>query len=356
METLFKDRALLHSRYYKSSMNSLMEHYFPMEINSSACLNKNNNELLPMINENDSADETIVTTTKVSSNERIIYDDDEDDGPDNGNERCRGIESFGSKFLHNNYASAVGDRGGGRSIDDDDRDEPTDDEIRLMFYRHCGFSQPELELCEPFNCHADTDPRAIVSLALINSNSQFLSDYANKLPLMCVNVRRFKYTVKALQYASSHGCTNFANLYSFYNDEKTTTTTTDENNDIITLGLNFIIHSDLKSLNLRDQPNLRFSNFLHLLKLSGSMSYIFGLAEILKFNVDLVYINENLWHRRYRKRYSKSQNRESVFRYKYAGIDNNRGIGYLTAVYVKSKNGENEWFVYVHSKSLLPFV
>lgn len=151
---------------------------------------------------------------------------------------------------------------------------------------------------------------------------------------MSINVRRFKYTVKALQYAEKF--MDLSNLFCKYQD-----TTTE--NDLITLGLNLIVDTDLQSLNQRDRPNQRFSAFLHRLRRTGSLEYTFYLAKILKFDVDLVYIDTRTAKRKC----------ETVYRYKLSSAIRPRAIGTLTVVYVKRHNAESEWFVYIHPKPLL---
>lgn len=280
MEKVFKDRALLCSRYYKPS--SLLEYYFPKEISNSPNLIS-----------------TTVDEKSISIKTKILQK----------------VKSRGDDIASEKKFST--------------------DETRLMFFTPCGYEKATLKTCRrAVNCFANSDARALVSLALFNANTPFLQDYANKLPLMCVNVRRFKYTVQAFEFASQH--MDLTGLCREYNGFKS---------DLVTLGLNFIIKSDLKTLDLKHLPNLRFSNFLHRLKLSGSITYIFSLAKNLHYDVDLLYIDkQNL------------NDVLSVFRYKLSkNPNNNKSIGVLTAVYVKSSNLENEWYVFIHSKPLLNF-
>lgn len=292
MEKFFEDRALLDSRYYNGSLKSLIAHYIPIEIS------------------NTTVDESHDTVAQSSPNRR----------PRHITESCLAIDTcdpVSNRKFESSYKRV------------------TDDEMRLMFYAPCGFERVELLTCRPFNCYADTDARAQVSLALLNPNARYLIDYANKLPIMSINVRRFKYTVKALQYAEKN--IDLTCLFEKYND-------TTAENDLITLGLNLIVDTELQNLNLHDRPNQRFSNFLHRMKRTGSLEYTFYIAKILKFNVDLVYINTNI---------KKRSERETVYRYKLSGVERPRAIGTLTVVYVKRRDGESEWFVYVHPHALL---
>ena len=204
-----------------------------------------------------------------------------------------------------------------------------------MFYAPCGFDRVQIQTCRPFNCYADTDARAQVSLALLNPNARYLIDYANKLPLMTINVRRFKYTVRALQYATNF--MSLEDLFCKYND-------TTSYNDLVTLGLNLIVDRELQNLSTRERPNQRFSTLLHRLRRTGSLDYTFYLANTLKYNVDLIYINTLAAVR---------CKRETVYRYKLSNVLRAEAIGTLTVVYVKRHDAESEWFVYMHPKPLL---
>lgn len=307
MENFFEDRALLDSRYYNGSLKSVIAHYIPIEISNTI----ENNE-----HDDDDADGEAAAS---SANSRTM-----------GSGRSRRSRRITESCLIDDDCY---DASSERNFDSSYK-RVTDDEMRLMFYAPCGFERVELLTCRPFNCHADTDARAQVSLALLNPNARYLVDYANKLPIMSINVRRFKYTVKALQYAEKH--IDLRHLFKKYDD------TTSEN-DLITLGLNLIVDTEVQSLNLRDRPNQRFSTFLHRLKRTGSLEYTFYLAKILKFNVDLVYINTRATKRKC----------ETVYRYKLSSALRPTAIGTLTVVYVRRHDAESEWFVYVHPKPLL---
>lgn len=288
MESFFDDRALLDSRYYNGSLKSLIAHYIPIEISNIEYAESSSSQ------DNE-------TSRRLTESCQVV-------------DRCD--SSLPKKNTESSYKQV------------------TDDETRLMFYAPCGFERAELLTCRPFNCYADTDARAQVSLALLNPNARYLLDYANKLPIMSINVRRFKYTVKALRYAEKHS--DLRHLFRKYDDTTCET-------DLITLGLNLIVDTELQSLNLREQPNQRFSTLLHRLRRTGTLEYTFYLANMLKFNVDLVYINTNTSKRKC----------ETVYRYKLSSTLRTRAIGTLTAVYVKRQNAESEWFVYVHPEALL---
>lgn len=302
MEQFFDDGALVDSRYYNGSLRSVVAHYFPVETSGN--------------NGHDSN-----------------YDDDDDDD--------RYLVTSTSIFGKRVSNETTDFKGGDGRINFEQT--ANDAEQQLMYYSPCGFRKAILGECPSFNCFADTDPRAVVSLALINSNSRHLSYYANKLPLMCINVRRFKYTVKALQYAEKN--IDICELYKQYTDDSDSSPP-----NIVTLGMNYIIENDLKRLNLRDPPNLRFSKLLHFLKLSGSIDYVFSLASLLKFNVDLVYIDAKS------KPVFTRVRRENIYRYKLDDKLRGAAIGTLTVVYVRTKNDETEWFVYVHPEPLLTFI
>lgn len=303
MENFFEDRALLDSRYYNGSLKSLIAHYIPVEISNAM-----------ETNDDDDDDDNAVVSQNTCETRRLT-------------ESCLSVDRCGNSSQQKYFGS---------SSSSSSYKRVTDDEMRLMFYAPCGYERVKLLTCRPFNCYADTDPRAQVSLALLNPNARYLADYANKLPIMSINVRRFKYTVKALRYAEK--IIDLTHLFNKYDD-----TTCD--NDIITLGLNLIVDKELQSLDLCERPNQRFSTFLHRLKRTGSLEYTFHLAYILKFDVDLVYINTNTT--------ATKRKCETVYRYKLSSAVRPRAIGTLTVVYVKRHDAESEWFVYVHPKALL---
>lgn len=164
--------------------------------------------------------------------------------------------------------------------------------------QQCGFRR-SVELKNPVNCRVETDFRAVVSLALIKKQSAILGTYANKLPIMTMNVSRYLYTVEA------------------FNFQNTTKNSLSE-------AINFLITTDIKYRE-KCQANLEFSNFLHRLRSSGYTEYIFELARKLNLNVDLVL------------------NRAIVIRY--INISNNKtnkstSIGFLTAI-----RDADKWYV-----------
>lgn len=134
---------------------------------------------------------------------------------------------------------------------------------------YCGFAC-EVTRRATIDCVSSDDSNAVVSLALMNRRSETLSAYANKTPIMCLNVSRLSYTLEAF---------NFANRF----------------DNPVREALDFFIKTDIKSLNtdklessVEIPPNLLFSNLLHTLRSCGYEQYIFSIAETLCLDVDLV--------------------------------------------------------------------
>ncbi|AYP97957.1 GrBNV gp84-like protein-like protein [Mauternbach virus] len=168
----------------------------------------------------------------------------------------------------------------------------------------CGFSYTFETKC-PLKCVIEIDSRAVASLALINKQSGILKCYANKLPIMTVNISRLLYTTEAFAVQRNA-----------------------DNGDVPVSqkALEFFLKTDLEQCK-KDclPPNEKFSNFLHRLKGTGYMDYIFSLARELNLNVDFV-ITSNM-----------------ICRYKKLNIFNGQtsiGTGYLTVVH-----NENRWYV-----------
>lgn len=129
---------------------------------------------------------------------------------------------------------------------------------------HCGFRHSVLRR-RPIRCQNRIDPKGVVSLALLDRKTQAIRDYANKLPIICVNVNRLTYTLDAFLLR--------------YSDDET-----------IDRALQFYIGTDIDELarSTTLEPNERFSRFLHLLRSDGYENYLFALARHLDLNVDLV--------------------------------------------------------------------
>lgn len=169
----------------------------------------------------------------------------------------------------------------------------------------CGFKRT-IENRKQITGFTETDYRAVVSLALTQKQSEILGTYANKLPIMTMNVSRYLYTVEAFVYR-------------------------DYKEDASAQAIDFLISTDIKyrsdyidSQN-RCQPNLEFSKFLHRLRSCGYCEYIFELARHLSLNVDLVF------------------SKEIVIRYFLLDSvlkKNNTAVGFLTAI----TNGD-KWYV-----------
>lgn len=143
------------------------------------------------------------------------------------------------------------------------------------------------------------DPVATVSLALIQQHSPILEEYANKLPIMCMNVSRYTYTVEAFYFKNP------------------------QNKNCITESLEFYLRTDINNRNCEEPPNEQFSNFLHRLKSNGYEDYIFDLANSLNLNVDLIY--------------------EPRILYRFIRTTTTP-IGYITA-YCDNRNGSLRWYV-----------
>lgn len=204
------------------------------------------------------------------------------------------------------------DHGNYDDYDDDDDDDGADGDdgnrsgnFGKLARQQCGFKR-SFEKKTALYCHHSIDQRAVVSLALVKRQSTILGAYANKLPIMTLNVSRFMYTVEAFVFRNY----------------------TPNDQTAIQQALDFYVRTDIENRNNKLQPNLQFSEFLHCLRSSGYLKYIFALARKLNLNVDLV-IDSSL-----------------VARYIRVDVHNvntpSIGIGYLTVVH--PKNG-SDWYV-----------
>lgn len=220
----------------------------------------------------------------------------------------------------------------------------------MLSPEQCGFVKHYIQNNAVLYCTPRADSRATVSLALVNRQSGLLKKYANKLPIMTINVARLLYTIEAFFYTVSddpekrNECSRHA--LEFYISTDLTDNYDDDDNDT-------------ESLAMRHMPaNQQFSNFLHRLRSNGYLRYIFALAAKLNFNVDFVSSqNPRVVTRYMRTNYNNTkQFNVDVRQHSSVGDYNFRrqpqlrhakskptlvGIGYLTVV----QQNENRWYV-----------
>lgn len=207
----------------------------------------------------------------------------------------------------------------------------TSESLGFLPKSYCGFECKTLRR-KTIRCVDSYDSRAVVSLALLAQNS-ILSAYANKTPIMCVNVSRLRYTLQAFEFVGKFV-------------------------DPISEALDFFIVTDIQRLEDEQKTsthpipaNAQFSRLLHSLRSSGYEQYIFALASRLSLDVDLVRCSAN----------DSSDSAKTLFRYKrvepmpYHGdaaknlsADRGIGVGVLTAV-----NYKNRWFVRTLESSII---
>lgn len=168
----------------------------------------------------------------------------------------------------------------------------------------CGYNMTIIPV-ERLKCVPEVDISAAVSLALLNQQSLILDSYANKLPIMAINVSRLLYTIEAFKLQNKN---------------------TDERSPIIQ-AVEFYVRTDLAQRIGGTLPNIQFSEFLHRLKSSGYEDYIFALAKETDMNVD--YIIDARVAARYIKRSGSAQR------------SYNTAIGTLTVI----NEPNNEWYV-----------
>ena len=133
-------------------------------------------------------------------------------------------------------------------------------------------------------------PKARVSLILSKQSTNVINAYTAKLPIMTLNVRRWKYTIEAFEQKYDTG--------------------------YIKLATDFMIESDICQVKNERLPNKRFSDLLHILQSTGYEDYFIRLGTYLKMNVDIVKI-PNVSYRYTNKHY----------------------LGFITALHV-----DGEWF------------
>lgn len=168
----------------------------------------------------------------------------------------------------------------------------------------CGFKMTLLPI-HSMVCRAEVDPYAVVSLALVNQRSSMLDSYANKLPIMAINVLRLLYTVETFTLKNQN--TNYISPEQ--------------------QALEFYVQTDLKYRDSKLPPNEQFSEFLHRLRSCGYRDYIFELARETNANID--YIFDSKVAARYIKIANDSNKIYST------------SIGFITAIHEPN----NEWYV-----------
>lgn len=231
---------------------------------------------------------------------------------------------------------------------------------RLLSPDQCGFVKEYIKNMATLYCTPRADARASVSLALINRRCNILQKYANKLPIMTINVSRLLYTIEAFVFAISNDNPEqrnecLRNALEFY------IATDLENNEYISNSVTVSFananddgsdddagYSNPKRSKVtcghggsETAPNQKFSDFVHRLRSNGYTRYIFALATKLNLNVDHVRGNNTRIVTRYlRTEYKPS----TVSKPSAVGVNGKRvlvGIGYLTVV----QQDENRWYV-----------
>lgn len=177
---------------------------------------------------------------------------------------------------------------------------------------HYGYRGTVLRY-KPLAYRSRYDARAVVSLAAFDKEAPVVIDYANKLPIICLNVRRFAYTVEAFrfkryrcvsgsaalsdpQFLSGSGDSIWAPGVDEKPGEQNRGPETDQ---IARDALQFMISVDISRVsswcdemyaNTGQRPgaNERFSRLLHLTRCTGYEEYLFALARMLGTHVDLI--------------------------------------------------------------------
>ena len=214
---------------------------------------------------------------------------------------------------------------------------------------YCGFECKVLRR-RTVRCIDSYDSRAVVSLALLERKS-VLAAYANKTPIMCINVSRFRYTLQAFEFVARFS-------------------------DPIAEALDFFVKTDIQQLEEHQRlsthripPNAQFSELLHRLRSSGYEEYVFALAERLNLNVDLVRCENPESERSDSGEENQSCDKKVMFRYTrvtpqistitatksttkptraITSTKPNVGVGVITAVNFRSR-----WFVKVTESPIL---
>jgi hypothetical protein len=175
------------------------------------------------------------------------------------------------------------------------------DEIKSNSFpnRYSGFYL-SCELRKEISWISADDPNDGVSLALLNNKASCLKGFADKLPLMVINVHRFRYTWDAFRFKKYP--------------------------DPVMEALNFFLQYEITKVT-KDKSienNEKFSNLLHQLQSTGNEDYVMELARTLLFEeVHIVKAGKLV--------------------YKYRAEESFGSVtlqGYLTAVY-----NQNCWYV-----------
>jgi len=125
-----------------------------------------------------------------------------------------------------------------------------------------------VESINALTIHITTDPRSVISIALLDKSLDCLTAYSDILPILAINESRFEYTCNAFYHASSSSYT--------FND-----------------AIQFYINTDLKQIQNEKSQNVKTSKLIHYLQSSGYENYIFQLADKLKVNIDIIHLPKN---------------------------------------------------------------
>jgi hypothetical protein len=206
----------------------------------------------------------------------------------------------------------------------------------------CGFKR-SFERRPPLVCRINVDHNSVVSLALIRRRNTILGSYANKLPIMTINISRLLYTIEAFMFCDPGVCTGIdrRKFKKFKpNDDSRMPT-------VIESALDFYLRTDIESRPPNLPANRQFSDFLHRLRSTGYLGYIFALATRLNFNIDLL-INDTTCVRYHRVEASTKQTKI--------------GVGYLTVLvhrkrihYAVASNEhyESQWYVKISAEPIV---
>lgn len=177
---------------------------------------------------------------------------------------------------------------------------------------HYGYRGTVLRY-KPLAYRSRYDARAVVSLAAFDREAPVVIDYANKLPIICLNVRRFAYTVEAFRF-KRYRCVNGSaalsdpqflsgsgdSMWAPGVENKSGDTKHGPETDVIARdALQFMISVDISRVSTwceetyantgqRPAANERFSRLLHLTRSTGYEEYLFALARMLGTHVDLI--------------------------------------------------------------------
>lgn len=144
------------------------------------------------------------------------------------------------------------------------------EETRALLAYQPGFVDTFIKK-KPLTIRTRIDSRAVVSAALFNQHSEILEAYANKLPIMTLNVGRLMYTIEAFDHRQPR-----------------------HDRTIEQSAIEFYMETDLRHSNKQcSEPNRQFSELLHRLRSNGYPDYIFDLARILCYSIDWI-VNSTL--------------------------------------------------------------